>query len=1235
MNGRYIYNESLYKKLLDEKIVEISRTFFGKEYWGNKKNHGVIVAYDFIPVNKELKLLEVNTNVGIFKEYIPYFDFLALNKFCQKNKFNKVIGVVNEHWYNRGWGGSDTPSSTPSKDFMRLLENMLSSSGIKFELFPAPRHPEPIPEIDTDEKTFVLRFSFDPESKIDELASDKSLFIDHIKKIGLSSLLPLSGDNLLNEKYGNSTFPDIVLKNPQLDNKRGVEFWKISEDKTKEFFKKRGIVSRLPQELLGDKRFFHLEKFIISDTLGKLDQYNLEVRGLGLVTNDDVVLLNREPFIDAKRYNLNSDGSLQQIDSHGTSFVEDTMVELEDGREKKIQDVVSGDKVKSYDIEDIDKNTAWRDWILMNWEGMDSLKSVAANVKDVVHKKTLGYITFNGKYKVTKSASVCHADKNWKWQFKSASDIKIGDTLLLSGNEVVEVSSIEVSDDIVNTYGIDIEGYDNYFGDRLLAHNIGVGAWCFVAGTKIAMSDGSEKNIEDVELDDEVMSWDEMSNEIKSSKVIGTKQPIHDDMVVIRFSNDVVNENTFDHPYYIKGKGWCSHSPQLTKERYDMDAELLEVGDVCYQRKLDGELEEVEVSFIKENVKEVQTYIIELDNFKTFFANGILTHNKDGSTTYGYTMCGRQNCFLPDQLINMADDSYKNIADVEVGDMVKGWDEATDTVKNSAVHDIQVKSHDDVYELHLENGKVLKPTGNHPFLTKDKGWTTIDGHDPNHAGGSGRLEVGDHVHDINKDWIKVENITPVDGDHPTYNFIDMEHGTIIADDIITHNSTWRNTISYLNVQTTSGGVGDKGNDIATRQNPSGASTPSYIWNMGGYPSPKNWISYFNQNTTSGNSSDRGDLYSGGQLGMGYSEMPDTAANFQGAPYCYFIGGQNSGFRDNIQYINGTTTSGNSADAGDVGFGMSQGGASAGTQYGYTLGGYTASSGPSGINIMWRTDATSTNSGFAATDRGDLLFVGRAFPGGMLAGYDSGEIGNMGGGFDGSGYRNNIQYWDAAAATGNAVDKGDLVIARAWTSLTSGDSNFIAMCGHDSCFLPEQLINMADGTLKKIVDIEVGDMVEVWDELSDTVKESPVNEIRIKSHDDVYELHLKDGKVLKPTGNHPIWTWDKGWTTIDGHNPNHAGGSGHLKVGDKVFDKNGSWIEVENIISVEGNHLTYNFINMEHGTIIADDIITHNSSTINNCEYWDITTSAVCAADRGGANASCHGPGTGAGYSNLA
>jgi len=151
---------------------------------------------------------------------------------------------------------------------------------------------------------------------------------------------------------------------------------------------------------------------------------------------------------------------------------------------------------------------------------------------------------------------------------------------------------------------------------------------CFVAGTKILIADGSTKNIEDIEVGDIVLSWNEDTNQLQSSKVVKLIQPVHDDMLVIRFSNDVVNENTFDHPYYVKDKGWCSHSPELTKERYDIDTELLEVGDVCYYN--DGvKLEEVEVSFIREHWGEVQTYTIDgLESGNTFFANGIVVHNE-------------------------------------------------------------------------------------------------------------------------------------------------------------------------------------------------------------------------------------------------------------------------------------------------------------------------------------------------------------------------------------------------------------------------------------------------------------------------------------------------------------------------------------------------------------------------------------------------------------------------------
>ena len=143
---------------------------------------------------------------------------------------------------------------------------------------------------------------------------------------------------------------------------------------------------------------------------------------------------------------------------------------------------------------------------------------------------------------------------------------------------------------------------------------------------------------------------------------------------------------------------------------------------------------------------------------------------------------------MPDQKISMFDDTYKKIYDIKIGDIIKVYDENANTTKSGQVKKIQTKLHDDVYELYLENGKILNPTGNHPFLEKNKGWVTIDGHNPNHAGGSGHLDIGNYVTDIKDGLVKVIDIVKIDGEHLTYNFIDMECGTIIADDIITHNS---------------------------------------------------------------------------------------------------------------------------------------------------------------------------------------------------------------------------------------------------------------------------------------------------------------------------------------------------------------------------------------------------------------------------------------------------------------
>ena len=152
-------------------------------------------------------------------------------------------------------------------------------------------------------------------------------------------------------------------------------------------------------------------------------------------------------------------------------------------------------------------------------------------------------------------------------------------------------------------------------------------------------------------------------------------------------------------------------------------------------------------------------------------------------------MIAMGDCFLPHQLINMSDGSKKQISELNLNDSVLVWDEEYDEIRNGKVNEIRRVLHDDVYELHLEGGKVLYPTGNHPFIERNKDWVTIDGHNPNHAGGSGKLDVGDYVNDIDGNWLEIVNIVPIDGEHETYNLVNQEFGTIIADDIITHNTS--------------------------------------------------------------------------------------------------------------------------------------------------------------------------------------------------------------------------------------------------------------------------------------------------------------------------------------------------------------------------------------------------------------------------------------------------------------
>ncbi len=76
---------------------------------------------------------------------------------------------------------------------------------------------------------------------------------------------------------------------------------------------------------------------------------------------------------------------------------------------------------------------------------------------------------------------------------------------------------------------------------------------CFTAGTKV-LTDEGEKNIEDIEVGDKVLSKDEETGEVAYKEVTATFNHETDEIYKIHVGDQVI-ESTFNHPFYVKAKG--------------------------------------------------------------------------------------------------------------------------------------------------------------------------------------------------------------------------------------------------------------------------------------------------------------------------------------------------------------------------------------------------------------------------------------------------------------------------------------------------------------------------------------------------------------------------------------------------------------------------------------------------------------------------------------------------------
>jgi arsenate reductase-like glutaredoxin family protein len=177
---------------------------------------------------------------------------------------------------------------------------------------------------------------------------------------------------------------------------------------------------------------------------------------------------------------------------------------------------------------------------------------------------------------------------------------------------------------------------------------------CFIAGTKVRMADGTDKNIEDVIVGDTV------KGQKGNNKVVALDPTLLGDRKLYSFNNNEHYFFTSEHPFMTE-EGWKSIKPEKTKERdgvelYDQLKGELKIGDKLVTDS--GVTNITEIKSKEMNDPKMPLYNFHISNDNSYIADDYVVHNKGGG------------CFLPDTPITMADGTEKPVKDVDIGDKV-------------------------------------------------------------------------------------------------------------------------------------------------------------------------------------------------------------------------------------------------------------------------------------------------------------------------------------------------------------------------------------------------------------------------------------------------------------------------------------------------------------------------------------------------------------------------------------
>jgi intein/homing endonuclease len=748
---------------------------------------GTLFSADFVKDSSDnLRLLEFNTDTSIIGDELYNFDLTEFINVLDTNNITQLDIIYKPFIHSK------------------IVEHIVNSvSGNTQSVITINLHDEDINTIypttilDSSDK-FILRLAYDESALFDSTYCKGTvellnLFASNNEESRVVSYLYSSSTesyNTLESVINPSNIPDVAVKDI-IENFNPIDFYKIGSAVEGETNIDRwdGFIGSIPTENkiiqqyhygpssldenghIVSIRSFHI---VYGSNLDILTLHNYKISSIFELPNSISSEINPLEYA-----NKISDYHYYEYTTNFIKFdcgglLSTHQILMDDETYKPISEVNVGENIKSYFISgapQVETNSEILDWYFdgqffpegsyitqseVVYKDEKQLKyggviEIVANNESTfvgVNKHFLIYdsITNSSKYKLP-----IYIKPNTDYLF----DI---DGELITVNEVNFYVTTEINLKMIE---LDVEETDTYIisgsspFNGVISHN----APCFVAGTKITLSDNSYKNVENVEIGDIVLSYNFNTSVVEKQKVRGVGSRKVDKVVKYTFDDNSTLTATLDHPIYSNQIGWTSMDPSYTMNVYGLTTRQSEKGVKIM--KVDGT--EVVIESIDIISEPTFVYNVKLvENNHNFFANDLLVHNR---------------CFIGGTKITLPDGEYKSIEDVKIGDKVLTYNENLKTTEIGIVGDLKCHNVSSVIDLTFTNDNVITTTFEHPFFVKSKGWVEAK-----------NLIIGDVCITDNNGESTIVDVKHYEKECEVYNLLSVSNNhNFFANKILVHN----------------------------------------------------------------------------------------------------------------------------------------------------------------------------------------------------------------------------------------------------------------------------------------------------------------------------------------------------------------------------------------------------------------------------------------------------------------